>query len=84
MFGIVIGFTSLIPFGGTGAIIGVTGLLAFQDIWLGLKVLIVAFVLGQINENVVAPRLIGSVSRVDNDRSPAPYNSDLQKLAMPH
>jgi predicted PurR-regulated permease PerM len=62
LFGIVIGIASLIPFGGTVAILGVSILLVFQNVWLGLKVLILAFVLGQINENVVAPRLIGGVT----------------------
>jgi predicted PurR-regulated permease PerM len=62
LFGIVIGIASLIPFGGTVAIVGVCVLLAFQNVWLGLKVLVVAILLGQINDNVVAPRLIGGVT----------------------
>lgn len=62
LFGIVIGVASLIPFGGTVAILGVSILLAFQNVWLGLKALLVAFVLGQINDNIVAPRLIGGVT----------------------
>lgn len=62
LFGIVIGTLSIIPFGGTVAVIGVSTLLAFQKISLGLKVLTVALVLGQINDNVIAPRLIGGVT----------------------
>ncbi|HIK45698.1 MAG TPA: AI-2E family transporter, partial [Leptolyngbyaceae cyanobacterium M65_K2018_010] len=62
LFGIGIGLVSLIPFGGTVAVLGVSTLLVFQDVWLGLKVLIVAFVLGQINDNLVAPRLIGGIT----------------------
>lgn len=62
LFAIVIGVASLIPFGGTVAILGISVLLAFQNVWVGLKVLVVTFVLGQINENVVAPRLIGGVT----------------------
>ncbi|MEO1300076.1 MAG: AI-2E family transporter [Cyanobacteria bacterium J06636_16] len=62
LFGVVIGLISIIPFGGTVAILGVSTLLAFQTLWLGGKVLIVAFVLGQINDNLVAPRLIGGVT----------------------
>ncbi|WP_204139071.1 AI-2E family transporter [Halomicronema sp. CCY15110] len=62
LFGIVIGFTSLIPFGGTVAVLGISVLLSFQSITLGLKVLIVAAILGQINDNVIAPKLIGGVT----------------------
>ncbi|NEQ42562.1 MAG: AI-2E family transporter [Leptolyngbya sp. SIOISBB] len=62
LFGIVIGLVSLIPFGGTVAILGISGLLGFQSITLGLKVLVVAVILGQINDNVIAPRLIGGVT----------------------
>ncbi|MBD2256541.1 AI-2E family transporter [Pseudanabaena sp. FACHB-2040] len=62
LFGVVIGLVSIIPFGGTVAILGVSALLASQDVWLGLEVLIVALVLGQINDNLVAPRLIGGIT----------------------
>lgn len=62
LFGIFIGLVSLIPFGGTIAILGVSILLSFQNIWLGLKVLIVAIILGQLNDNLVAPRLIGGIT----------------------
>lgn len=59
LFGVGIGVSSIVPFGGTVGILFVSGLLAFQSLWVGLKVLITAIILGQINENVVAPRLIG-------------------------
>lgn len=62
LFGIVIGLVSLIPFGGTVAVLSISILLAFQSVTLGLKVLIVAVVLGQVNDNVIAPRLIGGVT----------------------
>lgn len=62
LFGIGIGLVSLIPFGGTVAILGVSTLLAFQSGWLGLKVLVTAILIGQVNDNVVAPRLIGGVT----------------------
>ncbi|HEY9879702.1 MAG TPA: AI-2E family transporter [Leptolyngbyaceae cyanobacterium] len=62
LFGVVIGLVSIIPFGGTVAILGVSALLASQNAWLGLEVLIVALVLGQINDNFVAPRLIGGIT----------------------
>ncbi|MBW4565667.1 MAG: AI-2E family transporter [Mojavia pulchra JT2-VF2] len=62
LFGIIIGLASVIPFGGTVAILGVSGLLAVQNVYLGIKVLTVAFVLGQINDNLIAPRLLGNVT----------------------
>ncbi|WP_035991224.1 AI-2E family transporter [Leptolyngbya sp. KIOST-1] len=62
LFGLVIGLVSIIPFGGTAAVLGVSTLLAFQNVWLGLKVLGVAIVLGQINDNLVAPRLMGGIT----------------------
>lgn len=62
LFGILIGLASAIPFGGTITITIVSVLLAFQNIWLGLKVLLVALGLGQINENLVAPRLLSGAT----------------------
>jgi predicted PurR-regulated permease PerM len=62
LFGIVIGFASIVPFGGLIVVLGIGTLLAFQSIWLGLKVFGVTFVLGQINDNIIAPRLIGGVT----------------------
>lgn len=62
LFGLGIGLASIIPFGGTVAVLGVSTLLAFQSVGLGLKVLIVAAVLGQINDNLIAPRLIGGIT----------------------
>jgi predicted PurR-regulated permease PerM len=62
LFGLGIGFASLIPFGGVLSIALISLLVSFQNIWLGVKVLTVAVVLGQINENVVAPRLIGGMT----------------------
>lgn len=62
LFGLAIGLVSIIPFGGTVAVVGISTLLAFQDVWLALKVLGVAAVLGQINDNLVAPRLMGGIT----------------------
>lgn len=62
LFGLVIGLVSIIPFGGTVAVVGISTLLAFQNVWLALKVLGVAAVLGQINDNLVAPRLMGGIT----------------------
>lgn len=62
LFGLAIGLVSIIPFGGTVAVVGISTLLAFQNVWLALKVLGVAAVLGQINDNLVAPRLMGGIT----------------------
>jgi predicted PurR-regulated permease PerM len=62
LFGLGIGIASIIPFGGTLSIALVSGLLAFQNIWLAVKVLVAALILGQINENIVAPRLLGGIT----------------------
>ncbi|MGB3788508.1 MAG: AI-2E family transporter [Phormidesmis sp.] len=61
LFGIVIGVLGMIPFGASLGIIAVSVLAAFQSVWLGLKVLVVAFVVDQIVENAIAPTLIGNV-----------------------
>ncbi|MGB8700896.1 MAG: AI-2E family transporter [Thermosynechococcaceae cyanobacterium] len=62
LFGLTIGTMALIPFGGTVGIISVTLLVALQNIWLGLKVLAAAAIVQQILENLVAPRVLGSVT----------------------
>lgn len=62
LFGLVIGLASLFPFGGSLSIALISSLLAVQNIWLGLKVLLVAIAAGQIIENVIAPRLIGGMT----------------------
>jgi predicted PurR-regulated permease PerM len=62
LFGLTIGTMALIPFGGTVGIISVTFLVALQNIWLGLKVLAAAAIVQQVLENLVAPRVLGSVT----------------------
>ncbi|MGB7413095.1 MAG: AI-2E family transporter, partial [Thermosynechococcaceae cyanobacterium] len=62
LFGLTIGTMALIPFGGTVGIILVTLLVALQNVWLGLKVLAVAVIAQQILENLVAPRILGSMT----------------------
>lgn len=62
LFGITIGIMALVPFGGTVGIIAVTLLVTLQDAWLGLRVLAGASILQQILENLIAPRIIGSVT----------------------
>jgi predicted PurR-regulated permease PerM len=62
LFGLTIGLASLIPFGGSLSIALISSLLALQDVWLGLKVLLVAIGVGQIIENAIAPRLMSGMT----------------------
>ena len=62
LFGITIGFMALVPFGGTVGIALTTLLVALQDFWLGFRVLIAAVIVQQILDNLVAPRILGSVT----------------------
>ena len=59
LFGLVIGIMALFPFGAALSISLVSFLIALKSIWLGLKVLAIAFVIEQIVESVIAPRLLG-------------------------
>jgi predicted PurR-regulated permease PerM len=62
LFGFGIGAASLIPFGGTACIILVSLLLALNNFWLGVKVLLIAIVINQICENVLGPRIVGELT----------------------
>jgi len=62
LFGLTIGTMAVIPLGGTVGIALVTLLVALQNAWLGLKVLIGALIVQQIVDNLVAPRVFGSVT----------------------
>ena len=59
LFGLVVGIMALFPFGAGLSIGLVSFLMALKSIWLGLRVLAVAFVVEQIVESVIAPRLLG-------------------------
>ncbi|NET38174.1 MAG: AI-2E family transporter, partial [Cyanothece sp. SIO1E1] len=62
LFGFGIGVMSLIPFGGVVSITLVSILIILKDFGLGMEVLAVAIVLGQINDNIIAPRLLGGIT----------------------
>ncbi|MBD2308183.1 AI-2E family transporter [Chroococcidiopsis sp. FACHB-1243] len=62
LFGITIGIMALVPFGGTVGIILTTLLVALQDFWLGTRVLVASVIIQQILDNIVAPRILGSVT----------------------
>jgi predicted PurR-regulated permease PerM len=59
LFGLVVGIMALFPFGAALSISVVSFLMALKSIWLGLRVLAIAFVLDQVVESVIAPRLLG-------------------------
>ncbi|MGD1938861.1 MAG: AI-2E family transporter [Cyanophyceae cyanobacterium] len=59
IFGLAIGIMAFLPFGAGISITIVSVLLAFKDVWLGVRVLIFAFALDQLIENAIAPRLLG-------------------------
>ncbi len=60
LFGIAVGTMAIIPFGAGLGIVVVSCLTAFQSVWLGLRVLVVAAVVDEIVENAIAPSLIGN------------------------
>lgn len=59
LFGLFVGLMALFPFGAALSISLVSFLMALKSIWLGLRVLAIAFVIEQIVESVIAPRLLG-------------------------
>ena len=59
LFGLVVGIMALFPFGAGLSISLISFLMALKSIWLGLRVLAVAFIIEQIVESVIAPRLLG-------------------------
>jgi predicted PurR-regulated permease PerM len=62
LFGLTIGLMALVPFGGTAGIALVTLLVALRDIGMAAQVLAVALIVQQIVENLIAPRVLGSVT----------------------
>jgi predicted PurR-regulated permease PerM len=60
LFGVGIGLVSVIPFGDVLSLSVITLLIASHDFWLGVKVLVVAFVVDQVIDQAIAPRLLGS------------------------
>ncbi len=61
LFAVAIGFTTLIPYASALTIVGVSVLLALQDPRTGLEVLAVAISVGQVVDQVIQPRLMGSI-----------------------
>jgi predicted PurR-regulated permease PerM len=61
LFGLGIGLLTLFPLGDIFGIIVVSLLVSLKSIWLGEKVLIVATVIDQAIDNLIAPRLFGGL-----------------------
>jgi predicted PurR-regulated permease PerM len=62
LFGLTIGLTTLIPYAGAVSTITVAIILAFNSPALALKVAIVSIIIGQIIDNVIAPRIVGEAT----------------------
>lgn len=61
LFAVAIGFTTLIPYASALTILVVSGLLALQDPGTGLAVLVAAISVGQVVDQGIQPRLMGSI-----------------------
>ena len=61
LFAVLIGFTTLIPYASALSIVVVSAILAVQDPRTSLELLIAAIVVGQIVDQVIQPRLMGSI-----------------------
>jgi len=61
LFAVAIGFTTLIPYASALTIVLVSLLLALQDPRQGLEVLAAAITAGQVVDQVIQPRLMGSI-----------------------
>ncbi|MBV8885424.1 MAG: AI-2E family transporter [Chroococcidiopsidaceae cyanobacterium CP_BM_RX_35] len=59
LFGIGIGFLSLVPFGDVLGFSLVSLLVAYQDFWLGVKTLVLVILVDQVIDQVIAPRILG-------------------------
>jgi predicted PurR-regulated permease PerM len=62
LFAVTIGLTTLIPYASGLSIVTISLLLMLQDFWLGFNVLIAAVIVGQINDNIISPRLMGDMT----------------------
>lgn len=61
LFGVVIGFTTLIPYASALTIVLVSALLALDDPSTGLKVLATSITVGQVVDQGIQPRLMGQI-----------------------
>ena len=61
LFAVLIGFTTLVPYASAVSIVSVSAVLAVQDPRTGFELLAAAIVVGQIVDQVIQPRLMGSI-----------------------
>jgi predicted PurR-regulated permease PerM len=61
LFAVAIGFTTLVPYASALTITAVSVLLALDDPRTGLEVLAAAIAVGQVVDQVIQPRLMGSI-----------------------
>jgi predicted PurR-regulated permease PerM len=61
LFAVAIGFTTLVPYASALTIVLVSLLLALQDPRQGVEVLAAAITVGQVVDQVIQPRLMGSI-----------------------
>ncbi|MBV9388221.1 MAG: AI-2E family transporter [Chroococcidiopsidaceae cyanobacterium CP_BM_ER_R8_30] len=64
LFGIGIGFLSLVPFGDVLGFTLVSLIVAYQDFWLGVKTLVLVILVDQVIDQIVAPRILGSFTGI--------------------
>jgi len=62
LFAVTIGASTLIPYASALSIIVISLLLMLENFWLGVKILLAAVIVGQINDNVLSPRLMGNMT----------------------
>ena len=61
LFAVLIGFTTLIPYASAVTIVLVSGILGIQDPRTALELLAAAILVGQVVDQVIQPRLMGSI-----------------------
>jgi predicted PurR-regulated permease PerM len=61
LFAVTIGLTTLIPYASAATIVVVSVLLALEDPRTGLEVLATAITVGQVVDQIIQPRLMGSI-----------------------
>ncbi|WP_392350114.1 AI-2E family transporter [Parasynechococcus sp.] len=61
LFAVLIGFTTLIPYASALTIVFVSAILAVQDLGTAVELLIAAILVGQVVDQVIQPRLMGSI-----------------------
>ena len=61
LFAVAIGFTTLVPYASAVTITAVSVLLALDDPSTGIEVLVAAISVGQVVDQVIQPRLMGSI-----------------------